>query len=168
MKKLNILIENKCFTLMNKMFKIFFLLRNILYIYIYIFLRLLNINVLKTWPIFVFEKDRMVWIVWWWTKGHLVFSDYKDFCKNKASFPKIMHADQISWYILAQKPCSNETNTPFVLHTPFSVFSDWHGTFFKACYRGKSFCSSFAASMNHFWWLLKKKKKKLGIFFKFQ
>lgn len=33
MKKLNILIENKCFTLMNKMFKIFFLLRNILYIY---------------------------------------------------------------------------------------------------------------------------------------
>lgn len=127
MKKLNILIENKCFTLMNKIFKIFILLRNILYIYIYIFLRFLNINVLKTWPLFDFEKDRMAW----WTKEHLVFSDHKDFCKNKASLPKIMHADQISRYVLAQKLRSNETNTPFVLHIPFSVFSDWHGTFFK-------------------------------------
>lgn len=168
-KKLNILIENKCFTLINKMFKYILSIAfycKICFIYIYIFfLKTFKYNVLKTWPIFVFEKDRMAW----WTKRHLVFSDWKDFCKNKVSLPKIMHVDQISRYVLAQKPRSNETNMPFVLHTPFSVFSDWHGTFFKlrTCYRSKSFSSSFVAFVDHFWWLLKKKKK-LEVLFKFQ
>lgn len=103
----------------------------------------------------------------WWTKGHRVFSDCKDFCKNKTSLPKIMHVDQISRYVLAQKPRSNETNTPFVLHTPFSIFSDWHGTFFKlrTCIVVKSFCSSFVAFVDHFWWLLKKKIKSVFLNF---
>ena len=57
-------------------------------------------------------------------KGHLIFSDCEDFCKNRALLPKIMSANQIFRYVLFQKFRSNETRTRFVLHTPFSIFSD--------------------------------------------
>lgn len=94
-------------------------------------------------------------------KGHIIFSDCEDFCNNNASFPKIMSASQIFRYVLFQKFRSNETRTRFVLHTPFSIFSDWRETFLKlrTCYRREPFCSSFVTSMGLglFRWLLQKK-----------